>query len=321
MLDIRFIADNPDIIKENIKKKFQNDLLPLVDSLIKDYKDSLKLKKDIEELRHRRNSLSQEINKLLKENKPIEKQKKEARQIPEKIKFLEERQGNITNSIEKNLVKIPNILHKSVPIGKDESKNKTIRKWGAIPKFNFNVKNHVELAESLNLADFEVSAKLAGNGFYLIKNELGLLNQALIQFAISHMFKKGYNYVETPLMIKHDIIGAAMDIEEFKNSIYEVKDEDLKLIGTSEHSILGIHKDETIKEDDLPKKYFCYSMCFRKEIGSHGINEKGFWRTHQFNKVEQFIFSPPKDSYKYYDELLKNTEELFRKLKLPYRVN
>jgi len=209
MLDIRFIADNPDIIKENIKKKFQNDLLPLVDSLIKDYKDSLKLKKDIEELRHRRNSLSQEINKLLKENKPIEKQKKEARQIPEKIKFLEERQGNITNSIEKNLVKIPNILHKSVPIGKDESKNKTIRKWGAIPKFNFNVKNHVELAESLNLADFEVSAKLAGNGFYLIKNELGLLNQALIQFAISHMFKKGYNYVETPLMIKHDIIGAA----------------------------------------------------------------------------------------------------------------
>ena len=321
MLDIRFIADNPDIIKENIKKKFQNDLLPLVDSLIKDYKDSLKLKKDIEELRHRRNSLSQEINKLLKENKPIEKQKKEARQIPEKIKFLEERQGNITNSIEKNLVKIPNILHKSVPIGKDESKNKTIRKWGAIPKFNFNVKNHVELAESLNLADFEVSAKLAGNGFYLIKNELGLLNQALIQFAISHMFKKRYNYVETPLMIKHDIIGAAMDIEEFKNSIYEVKDEDLKLIGTSEHSILGIHKDETIKEDDLPKKYFCYSMCFRKEIGSHGINEKGFWRTHQFNKVEQFIFSPPKDSYKYYDELLKNTEELFRKLKLPYRVN
>jgi len=321
MLDIRLIAENPQSIKDNLKKRFQNELLPLVDKLVKDYEVSIKLKKEVEELRHRRNIISQEINKLVKEGKPMGVKQKEASEIPEKIKALEEKQAGLEGSCNTALIKMPNILHKSVPIGKSEKENKVIKKWGKLPNLKFPIKTHVELIEALNLADFDASAKLAGRGFYLIKDELALLNQALIRFAIDHMLKKGYSYIETPLMIKKDLIEAAMDINTFKDSIYKIQDEDLNLIGTSEHSLLGIHKDETIKEEDLPKKYFCYSMCFRKEIGSHGINEKGLWRTHQFNKVEQFIFSNPKDSYKDYEELLKNTEQLFQKLKLPYRIS
>lgn len=320
MLDIKLIVENPQSIKDNLKKRFQNELLPLVDRLISCYENSIKLKKEVEGLRHKRNILSQEINKLIKEGKPIDVKQKEAGEIPERIKALEEKQVKLEESLNTDLIRIPNLVHKSVPIGKSEKENKVIKKWGKLPNFKFPIKTHVELIENLNLADFDTSAKLAGRGFYLMKDELALLNQALIRFAIDHMTKKGYSYVETPLMLKKDIIEAAMDINTFKDSIYRIQDEDLNLIGTSEHSLLGIHKDEIIKEEYLPKKYFCYSMCFRKEIGSHGINEKGLWRTHQFNKVEQFIFSNPKDSYKYYEELLKNTEQIFQKLKLPYRV-
>ncbi len=211
-------------------------------------------------------------------------------------------------------------MHESVPIGKDDSENVEIRRWGEPRNFDFPIKNHVEILENLKIADFDTSAKTSGNGFYYLQGDLALLNQALIQFAIGFMRSKGYCYVEPPLMLHKEVLDAAMDTESFKDTIYSVNGEDLHLIGTSEHALLGLHANQAIPENELPKKYFSYSMCFRKEIGSHGINEKGLWRTHQFNKVEQFIFCKPEDSYKYYDELLQNSEELFQQLGLPYRV-
>jgi len=204
--------------------------------------------------------------------------------------------------------------------GKDESENIQIKTWGKKPTFSFPVKNHVELIEQLGIADFDSSAKTSGHGFYFLNGELALLNQALIHFAIEFMQGKGYTYVEPPLMIRKEVLQAAIDVAEFGQTIYTIEGEELALIGTSEHALLGIHKDDALQEKELPKKYFSYSMCFRKEVGAHGINERGLWRTHQFNKVEQFIFCAPEDSGKLFDELLQNSEEILHALGLPYRV-
>src|SRR3989338_1928371 len=320
MLDIRFIRENPDIVKENIKKKFQDNKIPLVDEIIGKDKQWRELKSEIDSLRAKRNKLSLEINSLKKQKKDIKALLKEAKSIPDKIAELENKTQILHNSIIEIQKEIPNIMHNSVPIGKDASENKVIKEFGNIPVFKFPVKNHVELIENLGLADFEASAEVSGKGFYYLKNELALLNQALIRFTIDFMTKKKYEYIETPLMLNEKSIYASMSKEEIKNSVYSIKGEDLNLIGTSEQSLLAMHSGDVIKEEDLPKKYFSYSMCFRKEIGSHGINEKGLWRTHQFNKIEQFIFCKPEDSEKLYDELFKNSEEILKALELPYRV-
>ncbi len=320
MLDIKFIRENPDLIKENIKKKFQKNKLSLVDDLLKLDKNFRENKVKVDKLRHERNKISEEINKSKKQGKSAKDLIKKASDISNKIKKLEENIDKDNKKIKTIQNQIPNIIHKSVPIGEDESKNKVIRKEGKIPKFTFKIKNHVELLEEKKLVDFDASAKISGNGFYFLRNELGLLNQALISFTIDHMLKKKYTYIEPPLMVRKEVLDAAMNTEEFKGSIYSIKDENLHMIGTSEHSLLGMHKNDNFNEKELPKKYFSYSMCFRKEIGSHGINEKGLWRTHQFNKVEQFIFCSKEDSYKYYEELMKNSEEIYKKLKLPYRI-
>ena len=320
MLDIKFIRENPDIVKENIKKKFQDNKIALVDEIIEKDKKWRELKAEIDNLRAKRNKLSLEINSLKKQKKDIKLLLKEAKSIPDKIAELENKTQILHNSIIEIQKEIPNIMHNSVPIGKDASENKVIKEFGNIPVFKFPVKNHVELIENLGLADFEASAEVSGKGFYYLKNELALLNQALIRFTIDFMTKKKYEYIETPLMLNEKSIYASMSKEEIKNSVYSIKGEDLNLIGTSEQSLLAMHSGDVIKEEDLPKKYFSYSMCFRKEIGSHGINEKGLWRTHQFNKIEQFIFCRPEDSYKYYNELLENSEELYKKLKIPYQV-
>lgn len=320
MLDLKYIKENPRFVKENLKSRFKEDLIPLIDKIINDYNSWIRLKNQIDELRHKRNFLSQEINLLRKQKKDATNQIEQAKELPEKISSLEQDLENLFRKIFQNQNQIPNVLSKKVPLGDTESKNKVIRKWGAIPKFKFGLKKHTELIENLGIGDFEKSAQIAGNGFYFLKGELALLNQALIQFAIDHMKKKKYIYIEPPLMLKEDILAASADLDTLKNSIYTIQDEDLDLIGTSEYSLLAMHSNEAIKEQELPKKYFSYTMCFRKEVGAHGINEKGLWRTHQFNKVEQFIFCKPEDSEKYYEELLKNSEELFKKLKLPYRV-
>ena len=320
MLETKFVRENSELIKENMNKKSLD--VSVVDDFLKNDSKVRELMNDAQSLRHSRNTLSQRISEAKKKGDGAGAAKimKEAKEVPNKIAAIEKKLLSLNEKQKKLLLKIPNIMHESVPIGKDDSENVEIRRWGEPRNFDFPIKNHVEILENLKIADFDTSAKTSGNGFYYLQGDLALLNQALIQFAIGFMRSKGYCYVEPPLMLHKEVLDAAMDTESFKDTIYSVNGEDLHLIGTSEHALLGLHANQAIPENELPKKYFSYSMCFRKEIGSHGINEKGLWRTHQFNKVEQFIFCKPEDSYKYYDELLQNSEELFQQLGLPYRV-
>jgi len=322
MIDIKLIRENPKLVKENIKKKFQKEKLPLIDKVKKLDEEWRNLKVKEDKLRAERNKISEEINKAKKSKKEKEAKQliKKVKQIPSKISKLEEKTAKSAKEIKQIMYQIPNIIHKSTKLGKDDSENVELRKVGKTKKFNFKPKNHVELLENLKLIDFDASAKVSGKGFYYLKGKLALLNQALIRFAIEFMQKKGYEYIETPLMLNEKAVYAAMDKQAIQESVYTIKGEDLNLIGTAEQSLLAMHSGKIISEKDLPKKYFSYSMCFRKEIGAHGINEKGLWRTHQFNKVEQFIFCKPEDSEKLYNELLKNSEEILKKLKLPYRV-
>ncbi|MEM3074652.1 MAG: serine--tRNA ligase [Candidatus Pacearchaeota archaeon] len=318
MLDINIIRENPELIKKNQIRAGRK--ASDVDEILKIDKKWREKKYESDKLRAKRNQISQEINeaKKRKDDKLREELIKEAKSIPDKIKLLDEELDVLIKKREDLLRTLPNIISKYTPDGKDFRDNKEIKKIGKPKKFSFKIMNHVEICEKLGLADFDSSAKVSGNGFYYLKNELALLNQSLIRFAIEHMKKKKYQYIETPLMLRKNIF--AEDEKTFSNSIYEVKDSDMALIGTAEHALLAMHKESVFTEKELPKKYFSYSMCFRKEIGSHGINEKGLWRTHQFNKVEQFIFCIPEDSEKLYNELLKNSEEILKELELPYRV-
>lgn len=320
MLDINLIRENPKLIEKNLRKKFQEDKIPLLQELIKADKEWRKLKLKSDNKRSERNKISLEISKAKKEGNNIKSILKKAKEIPKELEKIEIKLKKVREKANKALLKMPNILHSSVPKGKDHSKNKVIKIIGKPKKLKFKVKNHVELAENLGLADFEASAKTSGNGFYFLKGDLALLNQALIRYTIEFMQKKKYEYIETPLMLKKEVLSTALDTQEFEQTIYEVENENLSLIGTSEHSLLAMYLDKEINETELPRKYYSYSMCFRKEIGSHGINEKGLFRTHQFNKVEQFIFCKPEESQKMYDELLKNSVELFKSLKLPIRI-
>jgi len=320
MIDIKLIRENPKLVKENIKKKFQNEKLPLVDKVKGLDEEWRKLKYQEDKLRNKRNIISEEVNKAKKEGEDFKHLILEAKSIPDKIKKSEDKRKKLEEEIKEIMLKIPNIIWKGAPSGKSDKDNVEIKKWGKIPKFNFPIKTHVELAENLRLVDFDASSRVSGTGFYYLKKDLALLNQALIRFTINFMLKKGYEYIETPLMLNEKEIYASMDKQSIQDSVYEILGENKGLIGTAEQSLLAMHSGQTILESELPKKYFSYSMCFRKEIGAHGINEKGLWRTHQFNKVEQFIFCMPDDSEKLYDELLKNSEAILQSLKLPYRV-
>lgn len=322
MIDIKLIRENPEFVKENINKKFQEHKLKLVDKIKEKDEEWRKIKYQADNLRKERNQVSEQINQARK-NKDEKKAKElieKAKKIPEEIVRLEGVEAGLQEELEGLMLQIPNIISSKTPIGKDASENKEIKKYGKIPKFSFPIKTHVELVESLKLGDFDSSARVSGKGFYYLKNQLALLNQALVRFAIGFLRKKGYEYIETPLMLNEKSIFASMDKKAIEDSVYSIKGEDLHLIGTAEQSLLAMHSGDVIPESEIPRKYFSYSMCFRKEIGAHGINEKGLWRTHQFNKVEQFIFCKPEDSEKLYDELLGNSEEILKALELPYRV-
>lgn len=324
MLTTKFIRENKEQIIDTIKRQKNEELLPILDDLLEKEESWRKLKVEVDSLRSERNKLSEEVNKTKKAGGDIKPIIMKVKEIPAKIKVVEDEMDSLfEKEIKPRLRKIPNIMHPKVPYGKSDEDNVEIEKSGVIKEFNFPIKNHVEICEELNLADFEASAKTSGAGFYFLRGELGLLNQALLRFATEKLIKKGYTYVEPPLMIRREILDAAMDTEGFDDTIYKVEEKtgnDLCLIGTAEHAILGIHANETINAWELPKKYAGYSMSFRQEIGSHGINEKGLWRTHQFNKVEQFIFCLPEDSWAMYEELYQNSKEILEELKLPYRV-
>lgn len=320
MLDINLLREKPELVTASEKRRARDGkLVEQVLALDEQWRKELK---KVEVLKHQRNVVSEEINKAKKEKKAKEAATKikKMKEVAAEIKKLEEEAEELLKRRDEELLKIGNIVHKKVPSGKDDSENVEIKRVGKLPKFDFKIKNHVELGEELGLVDFESSAETSGNGFYFLRGELALLNQALLRFAVDFMQKKNYTYIEPPLMIKKDVLGAAIDTKEFVQSIYSVDGENLALIGTSEHALLGMHVGKVFREDELPKKYTAYSMCFRKEVGAHGINEKGLWRTHQFNKVEQFVFCKPEESEKYFEELLRNSEEILQALQLPYRV-
>ncbi len=320
MLDIKFIRENAHLVKENMKRKFQEKNLHFVDELLADHENSLKIRQEVDSLRHKRNVVSEEINRLKKEGKDISKKVKEMRDIPEAIKSLEEQLSNLESNIRLCLNNIPNIMHKDVPIGKDSTENVELKKIGKPRKISFEVKNHAQLGEALGVLDFTSSARVSGNGFYYMQKELAILNQALLRFAIDTMVKKGFIYVETPLMVRGDVIRSVTDLNDQENQIYKIENDDLYLIGTSEHSLIGRYINANLEEKQLPIKQTSYSMCFRKEKGSHGLDERGLYRTHQFNKIEMIVICDPKNSMKHFKELQNITIEIFKSLGIPIRV-
>jgi seryl-tRNA synthetase len=328
MFDLKFVREHAEELRDTVLRQRRDDRLAALDDALRLDKEWRSLKQETDTLRKERNEVSERINQQKKEGKPVDELIARAKEIPLKIKEHEERLAKLEGKAKTLLARIPNIMHKEVPYGTDETGNKETKRWGRQRDVSFPMKNHVELAEALGLADFDASAKTSGHGFYFLKGDLALLNQALIRFAVEKLVAKGYAYIEPPLMVREEVLEAAMDLAGIRQSIYEVggahddgKPENrLRLIGTAEHALLGMHASETLKGEELPKRYVGYSMCFRQEIGSHGINEKGLWRTHQFNKVEQFIFCLPEQSWEMYAELLRNSEEILQQLKLPYRV-
>jgi len=320
MLDIKFIRENVEIVKENIKKKFQDGKVDILNQILKEDVEYRALLKESQDLRSRRNQISENINKSKKQGLPVDDLLQEVKDIPLKIKEIEEKINTLKDSILDKQKKIPNILHESVPIGRDESENVEVERFGEIPKFNFEIKNHSEIAEKLGVADFNSSRETSGSGFYFLKGDLALLEEGLRQYAMDFMKSKGYIFVVPPNLIKSEVVSGVMSFEEIENMMYKVEGEDLYAIGTSEHSLIGMFKNKLLKKESLPIKIYANTSCYRKEIGSHGIDEKGLFRVHQFNKVEQIIISEPSESYKLYDELINNTVELFKGLDLTVRI-
>tara|TARA_B100000315_G_scaffold126906_1_gene116740 strand:+ start:677 stop:1963 length:1287 start_codon:yes stop_codon:yes gene_type:complete len=319
MLDINFIRENPKLVKENIKKKFQSERVKKVDELLEKDKKYRELLQKSEKLRAERNNITSEISLLKKQGEDISKTIKKAKEIPDKIKKIENVQDKLKEEIRELLFDIPNMIHKSVPIGKDDKENVVRDVIGKPKKLGFDVKSHVEIAEKLKVVDFDISAKTSGNGFYYLKGDLALLNMALVNFARDYMVKQGYEYVEPPLMIRENVLRGVYSHEEIEEMAYKIEDEDLYLIATSEHPLIGMFVNKTIDKDELPIKVTGFSSCFRKEIGSHGIDEKGLFRTHQFNKQEMVVICEPENSYKFYDEMLNHSKVIFKKLGLPIR--
>ena len=320
MLDINLIRQNPEIIKKNLERRKDNEKLLWIDDLLKKDKLQRQLQRELDELRHSRNKFSLEIRQLKKEGKSPDKKIKEASGLPKKIKEIEDKINEIRIKIKFYMMQLPNIMHESVPYGKNESENVEIRKWGKTRKFDFELVNHGSLIEKLEIGDFARAAKVAGKGFYYLKGDLALLNRALINFSIDFLAKKGYTLIDAPFMINKKVADSVTDYEFFKDMIYKIEYDDLHMIATSEHPLMGMYMDETIPGEKLPVKMISYSPCFRKEIGSHGVDERGLFRVHQFHKVEQVIICGQDESWKYFEELIKNSEDLFKALEIPYRV-
>ena len=325
MIDMKLIRENPDLVKKNIKKKFQNEKIVLVDKLKELDVKWRKLKYKEDGLRSERNKISEDINKA-KKSKDEKKAKeliKKAKDIPGKIEKIGVDKKKMENEIMKLQIDIPNIMSKNVPLGKSDKENVVEKIIGKSVKINFPVKSHVEVMENLGMADFNSSARVSGKGFYYLENDLALLNVALINFARDIMVSKGFMYIETPYLLREEVIDNVTDLHDKADMIYLVEDKPkMALIGTSEHSLIGRYAGQEINEKNLPIKQTSYSMCFRKEIGSHGIDEKGLFRTHQFNKIEMIIICKPdvSESEKFYKEMKDITVEIFKKLGIPVRV-
>jgi len=317
MLDPKLIKEKPEVIKEMLKARaVEFDLEGLIDSDQKRREFIIKT----DELRKKKNQVALTISEKKKGGEDISSILAEMKDVSEKLTKLELEQNNIEKKYLKLASSIPNLIHESVPIGEDDESNKEIKKWGDIPEFDFKIKDHIDISEDLDLVDLERAAKVAGARFYYLKNDLVRLNQALINFGLDFLREKGYSVVQPPYMINRESMEGAVIADDFEEVIYKIDNEDLYMIGTSEHAMAAMHSKEIIEGKDIPKKYAGISPCFRKEAGAHGRDQKGIFRVHQFDKIEQFIFSKPEDSWKEHEKLLSIAEEFYQKLKIPYRV-
>ena len=321
---MKLIREYPDLVRDNIKKKFQDAKLPLVDEVLKLDEKWRRVKYEEDGLRSERNKISGEINKLMKAKKKTEADGliKKAKEIPAKIEALENKRKELEEKIKSIMYKIPNIIDESVPIGKDDSENVELIKIPAgepkIPKFE--ILNHAELAERLKGVDFDSARETSGNGFYFLTGDLALLHSAMLAYARDYMIQKDFIYVIPPFMIRQKVVEGVMSFAEMNNMMYKVEGEDLYLIGTSEHSMIGRFIDKTLNGKDLPLTLTSYSPCFRKEVGAHGIEEKGLYRLHQFEKQEMVVICEPEDSMKWYEKMKDFTVDVFRNLDIPVRV-
>ena len=320
MLDIRFVRANPDAVKADLIKRNDTEKLAWVDELLKKDARSRELKVETDLLRQRRNNIAREINAARKGGQDAAALMTEAANLPQKIKDCDAEQEENATIIRSYLMRLPNILHCSVPVGKDDTENVEIKRVGTPKTFTFELKNHGQLAFDQGWADFERATKISGAGFYFLKGSLVLLDMALQQFAIDELATKGYTPIIPPYMINRSSYEGVTDLNDFEKVMYKIDGSDAYLIATSEHPIGAMYQDEIFEEKDLPLKLAGISPCFRREIGAHGLDTKGLFRVHQFTKVEQFVFCKPEDSWKIHEELLANAEDIFIKLDLPYHV-
>jgi len=320
MLDIKFVREHSDEVKENLKRRGDLDKIPWIDELISEDKKWRDIHNEANTLRNQRNRLTDEIGRLRKSGADTSLLVKEAEQIPDLIRKLEVGASEIESRVKEILMRLPNMIHETVPFGVDESGNLEVKKWGKEPHFTFTPKDHIDLAMKLNLIDLERAAKVAGARFYYLRGDLVKLNYALLNFAIDFIAKKGYTLIQPPYFLRRDAIGGAVALSDFEDVIYKIQDEDLYLLPTSEHALLAQHMDEILDGKKLPLRYSGISPCFRKEAGAHGRDTKGIFRIHQFEKVEQFVFSKPEESWAEHEMMIQNAEELFQLLNLPYRI-
>ncbi len=322
MIDIKFLRENPDVVKENIKKKFQDHKLVLVDEVIElDNKNrEVKLKGD--ELRSKRNSLSSQIGVLMKNgNKDeAEKVKEEVRKINDELVENEKLEAEYEAAVKERMMKIPNIIHDSVPIGKDDSENVEITKYGEPVVPNYEIPFHGEILEKLGGIDLDSARRVAGNGFYYLMGDVARLHSAVLTYARDFMINKGFTYCIPPYMIRADVVTGVMSFEEMDAMMYKIEGEDLYLIGTSEHSMIGKFKGQLLNKENIPYTMTSYSPCFRKEKGAHGLEERGIYRIHQFEKQEMIVVCEPEKSYDWYEKMWSYTVELFRSMGVPVRT-
>lgn len=322
MIDIKFLRENPEAVKENIKKKFQDSKLSLVDEVIELDKESRQTQQEADDLRASRNKISKEIGGLMKDGKKEEAEAKKAEVAAgaKRLAELEEKETELQEKITKIMMLIPNIIDLSVPIGKDDTENVEITKYGEPVVPDFEIPYHTEIMERFNGIDLDSARKVAGNGFYYLMGDIARLHSAVISYARDFMINRGFTYCVPPFMIRSNVVTGVMSFAEMDAMMYKIEGEDLYLIGTSEHSMIGKFIDTIVPEEELPKTLTSYSPCFRKEKGAHGLEERGVYRIHQFEKQEMIVVCKPEESPMWFDKLWQNTVDLFRSMDIPVRT-
>lgn len=322
MIDIKFLRENPEIVKQNIKNKFQDRKLPLVDEVIELDKQSREVRAQADSLRAERNKISKQIGMLMAQGKKeeAEQTKKQVAEFADRLAELEKQEEELTSKVTEIMMKIPNIIDPSVPIGKDDSENVEVKRYGEPVVPDFEIPYHTEIMEKLNGIDLDSARKVAGNGFYYLMGDIARLHSAVISYARDFMIDRGFTYCIPPYMIRSNVVTGVMSFEEMDAMMYKIEGEDLYLIGTSEHSMIGKFIDTINPKEKLPYTLTSYSPCFRKEKGAHGIEERGIYRIHQFEKQEMIVVCEPEDSKMWFDKLWQNTVDLFRSLNVPVRT-